>query len=66
MGSFQDIQGATEWQKAENSQKIYMYSFHILQKWMKEGGIYEKPSDDNLRDYKRSLNNLMSDKVSIS
>lgn len=43
MGSFQDIQGATESQKAENSQKIYMYSFHILQKWMKEGGIYEKP-----------------------
>ena len=31
MGSFQDIQGATERQKAENSQKIYMYSSHFAE-----------------------------------
>ena len=46
MGSFQDIQGATEWQKAESrkfKKDLHVHSFQILQKSTKEGRIYEKP-----------------------
>lgn len=65
MGSFQDIQGATEWQKAENSQKIYMYTVFKFCRNERKREEYMR-SHDNLGDYMRSPDNLMSDKVSIS
>ena len=59
------VQQSGRKQKAENSQKIYMYTVFKFCRNQRKREEYMR-SHDNLEDYMRSLDNLMSDKVSIS
>ena len=62
MGSFQDIQGATEQQKADS--RKFTKDLHAFCRNERKREEYMR-SHDNLGDHMRSLDNLMSDKVSI-